>query len=664
MEDQGIGGRLKDFVIGKARSPHDPHIFRNLSLIAFFAWIGLGSDGLSSSCYGPEEAFRALGEHYHLAIAVAVATAVTIFVISASYSQIIELFPSGGGGYLVASKLLSPTVGMVSGCALLLDYVLTITISVASGTDALFSFLPAGWLHAKLGAAVVAMIILMLLNLRGVRESVLPLVPIFLTFVVMHAFAILYAIVLHSLEFPTVVRETAADVQRTYATLGGFGMLALILRAYSMGAGTYTGIEAVSNSLPVLREPRVQTARRTMTYMAVSLAFVAMGLMIAYILFHARPSETKTLNAVLFENITAPWPKTMGNAFVLITLISEALVLFVAAQTGFLGGPRVLANMAVDRWVPTSFATLSDRLVTQNGILVMGASALLILILTGGSVRFLVVLYSINVFITFLLSQLGMVRHWWQVRRTGGGWRRPITINGIGLVMTGFILISITVVKFNEGGWITLLITSGLVALSWSIRRHYTQTGRLIGRLNSLVEMVDAEMAEPEPAEKPVRKAHPAGSPQSKTAVLLTNGYSGLGLHTLFNVIRLFGEVFDRYVFLGVGVIDAGQFKGREDLDELRERTARDAERYVAYMRRHGYEAEALTSIGIDIIDEVSNMTEALLKKYPNAVFFGGQLVFSADSFVTRVLHNYTAFAVQRRFYRDGIPVIILPVRV
>src|SRR5882672_11129500 len=171
--------RVKTFFIGRALSPHDRSIFHELSLIAFFAWVGLGADGLSSCCYGPQEAFLALRSHPQLSIFVGLASALTVFIISASYSQIIELFPSGGGGYLVASKLLSPTVGMVSGCALLIDYILTITISIASGADALFSFLPAEWQPYKLTFAVLGVLALTMLNLRGVKESVVTLVPIF-----------------------------------------------------------------------------------------------------------------------------------------------------------------------------------------------------------------------------------------------------------------------------------------------------------------------------------------------------------------------------------------------------------------------------------------------------------------------------------------------------
>ena len=176
MTIETVTEKFKKIVIGGELDPQDKSIFHRLSLIAFLAWVGLGADGLSSSCYGPEEAFLALGAHTYLSIFVALGTVFTIYVISACYSQIIEQFPTGGGGYLVASKLLSPAWGMVSGSALLIDYILTITISVASGADALFSFLPARLLHHKLEFAMIGVAALTVLNLRGAKESVIPFI--------------------------------------------------------------------------------------------------------------------------------------------------------------------------------------------------------------------------------------------------------------------------------------------------------------------------------------------------------------------------------------------------------------------------------------------------------------------------------------------------------
>src|SRR5713101_4165938 len=197
--------KLKQWIIGKPRDISDPHIFHNVSLIAFLAWVGLGADGLSSSAYGPDEAFRALGTHTHLSPFLVLMTAVTIFVISIAYSNLIQHFPGGGGGYLVATKLLGNKVGVVSGCALLVDYVLTISVSIASGCDALWSFLPPHWTPYKLTAEFAALGVLIVLNLRGIKESVTILAPIFMVFVLSHAFAILYVIGSHFTQLPQVL---------------------------------------------------------------------------------------------------------------------------------------------------------------------------------------------------------------------------------------------------------------------------------------------------------------------------------------------------------------------------------------------------------------------------------------------------------------------------
>src|SRR5579885_2118158 len=213
---------LSDVIIGPPRDVRDPGIFHHLSLIAFLAWVGLGSDGLSSACYGPEEAFLALGHDQYLAVFLAVMTALTVFIISASYTQTIDLFPSGGGGYLVASKLLGPYPGLVSGAALVVDYVLTISISIASGADAIFSFLPVGWLPYKFWFCLVILILLVGMNLRGVKESVLSLLPIFLAFVVMHAWLVGDALLSRSLELPQITREAIDQVHSGMNTLGVF----------------------------------------------------------------------------------------------------------------------------------------------------------------------------------------------------------------------------------------------------------------------------------------------------------------------------------------------------------------------------------------------------------------------------------------------------------
>jgi amino acid transporter len=652
-------GWLRSLFIGKARDLSDKTLFHKVSLVAVLAWVGLGADGLSSSCYGPEETFKALGAHAALAPFIALASMITIAIICLSYSQIIELFPGGGGGYLVASKLLSPSIGVVSGCALLVDYVLTIAISIASGADALFSVFPASWLTWKLPFAAVAVALLTLLNLRGVKESVLLWVPVFFVFVGTYGFGIGYALTTHLGMFPEVMARTGADLRAAHSELGWLGLFLILVRAYSVGAGTYTGIEAVSNGLPILREPRVATGKRTMLYMGISLALTVGGLLLAYLLYRVMPQEGKTLNAVLFETMTASWPASLGTTFVWIAMLSAAALLLIAAQAGFLDGPRVLANMALDRWFPSRFAMLSDRFVAQNGILLMGGAALLVLLLTRGAVGLLVVLYSINVFITFSLSQLGMVRHWWQERRVAPHWKKKLTINSIGFGLTAFILVMLIVTKFSEGGWITVLVTSAFVVIAFLTHRHYRNTSRELARLDLLVPALSTDPA----ADKSTHPTPIPCDPAARTAVIFVNGFNGLGVHTVLCITRMFPHVFRNFIFVQIGLVDAGNFKGAGELENLRQHIGTDVARYADYMRAQNFHAETITEVGHDVVETAHEVAAGIVQRFPQAVFFGGQLVFVRESRLTRLLHNFTVFTLQRKFFRQGIPFVVVPVR-
>jgi amino acid transporter len=651
---------LGDVLIGPPRDVRDPNIFHNLSLVAFLAWVGLGSDGLSSSCYGPEEAFLALGSHQYLAVFLALLMALTVFIISASYSQTIDQFPAGGGGYLVATRLLGSGPGLVSGCALIVDYVLTIAISIASGADAVFSFLPVPWLPYKFWVVILVTMVLVGMNLRGVKESVLTLVPIFLAFVVMHAGLITYAFFSRAAQIPIVAHDAIRQVHTGIGVLGTFGLAVIFFRAYSMGAGTYTGIEAVSNGLPILREPRTVTGKRAMLYMALSLAFIAGGILVGYLLVGVEPVTGRTLNAVLFDRLTQNWHLgglDIGTAIVTFTLVTEAALLFVAAQTGFVGGPQVLATMAVDRWVPRRFASLSERLVTQDGVIAMGLAALLILAGTEASVRVLVILYAINVFITFTLSQLGMSVLWWRSRDTEPLWKRRLAVNGIGCVFTASILILTVTLKFDEGGWFTVAMTGAVIAACYMVRRHYRQVGKAIEQLEAdILPRIFAA-----PGRKPAPRSNTA-----PTAALLVNGFNGLGLATLTTIPRLFDGHFNNVVFVSVAEVDSSLLKGPEDVARLEKEIADDLEEYCRLAADLGFHAEVRTGLGPDVVMELRRLCLEVVAEFPNTVFFAGQLVFSEefDSFINRFLHNHTALEVLRWLQLRGLSLVILPVRV
>ena len=651
--------RVRRAVLGGPKNLQDPHLFHSLSLAAFLAWVGLGADGLSSSAYGPEEAFKNLGEHQYLAVFLALATGLTVLIISAAYTKIIEHFPFGGGGYAVSSRLLGPRAGVISGSALLVDYVLTITTSIAAGGEAVFSNLPQSLHSLKLPVEFVVIGLLTVLNLRGVKESVRTLVPVFLIFLATHVVMIGGSVLFHLGRADEVARSVSTGLSHDLGTIGFFATAALFLRAYSLGAGTYTGIEAVSNGLQIMREPRVATAKRTMIYMAVSLALTAAGIILGYLLMDVHPEPGKTMNAVLAERLAGSWSLAgipVGNGFVVITLTSEALLLFVAAQAGFIDGPRVMANMAHDSWLPHRFGALSSRLTMQNGVLLIGATSLFMLWHTGGSVDALVVMYSINVFVTFSLSQAGMIRYWWmkETRRKYPDWARHLPLHLIGFVLCFGILVVNVLEKFTEGAWLTVVVTGAVVTLCMLIKRHYLGVRARLGRLDQILTALPQTAPK---KELELQKKKP-------TAVLLVGGFSGLGIHALLTIMRLFPRYFVNVVFMSVGVIDSATFQGVEEVDRVRDQTEEALRRYVELARGIGVPADYRFSIGTEAVSESEKLAGEVAKEYERSIFFAGKLIFERERWWDRLLHNETANQVQRRLQFAGLPMVILPVRV
>jgi hypothetical protein len=451
--------------------------------------------------------------------------------------------------------------------------------------------------------------------------------------------------------------RVSADQGAASAEMGWLGVGALLLRAYSMGAGTYTGIEAVSNSMQTLREPRVHTGKRAMVYLSCSLAFMAGGIILGYVLNNVAPVHGKTLNAVLFGGLVNDlWQGDSAKYVIAFVLFTEAVLLFVAAQTGFLGGPQVLSNMANDSYMPHRFAHLSERLVTKYGVYFMGGMAFLMLFITGGSVRYLVIMYSINVFLTFSLSQFGMVVHWWKDRKTEKRWKHGLAVNGFGFILTASILCVTVIMKFPEGGWITLLITGSFVAASFYVRRHYRQAAYHLRRLDDLLLNL------PPPTTPAVQE--PLVRRQAPTAVIMVSGYNGLGMHVFFTIVRSFPGTFRNFVFVSAGVVDTSRFKGVAEIRNLSEDLGKQLKNYVEFVKGHGYHAEVRYQVGTDVIEIINHLAGEVAADFPNVVFFAGKLVFEEENFITKLLHNQTAFLAQKKLVFSGYPMIVLPVRV
>ncbi len=647
--------RFRDALLGPPRDPMSPQTRQHIALAAFLAWIGIGADGLSSSAYGPAEAFIALGPHSQLALYLAFATAFTVFVISLAYNQVIELFPNGGGGYKVATKLVGPYAGLVAGAALIVDYVLTIAISVASGVDAVFSLFHPTHQLVKLEVEAAVIVLLIYLNLRGMRESIRVLAPIFVGFVITHLALIAYGIVSHGAGLHAEVVQTLDETRDLSSQMGGFFVLALFLKAYSLGGGTYTGIEAVSNNVNMLKEPRVRTGKWTMFLMALSLSITAGGIILLYLLWDVAPVQThETLNAQVFRSIIDSLGLQGGldRGLLMVVLLLEGALLFVAANTGFLGGPSVLANMAVDRWVPNQFSALSSRLVTRNGVLLMGVAALLVLLWTRGEVALLVVLYTVNVFITFTLSLLGLTIYWWKQRRDDDFARRRLALSGFALLITLAILVVIVIERFLQGGIVTLGITSLVVGVGLLIRRHYGWVRRLTRHFEREHRWRLQDLDAPPPATDPAQP----------TAVFLVSANRGVGLHTVDRVEKLFPGHFRNFVFVSVGVVDSESYGSEQALTTLQYETRATLDALVNYAHVQGRASSWHDAYGSDRLLELERLSLEVRRQFPNSVFFASRLVFETEHWWNRWLHSQTPLAIQRVLNEHGIEVVILPV--
>lgn len=649
--------KLRNFFLGKPRDPFDTETRKSLSLVAFMAWVGLGADGISSSCYGPEEAFLALGTHNSLAVYLAIATAFTVFVISYAYTQVIELFPNGGGGYRVATRLLGPYAGLVSGSALIIDYVLTISISVASGIDAMFSFLPLEWQYLKLVFAILLVLLLAFLNLRGMKESIKFLLPIFLGFVITHVTLILYGVISHHYGLSELIPEAVKETDQLSETAGLVFVISLFLKAFSMGGGTYTGLEAVSNNVNTLSEPKVKTAKFTMLLLAISLAFMAAGIILLYLLWDVNKVEGQTLNATAFYAISNGWmigDFEINKILVPIVLLLETGLLIVAANAGFLAGPQVIANMANDEWMPKSFSSLSSRLVVKNGIFFMAIAAIATLLITGGSVRILVVLYSINVFITFSMSLLGLMIYWMRHQNKPHAIRKLITAIVGFIVCFGILMITIFE-KFYQGGWITLLITSICIAIGLWINHLYKKLKCALQRAED--QFIDyGNIAD-------IQMTHEIDK-NAPTAAIIVDQTFGSGMNCLLEIKKIFPGIFKNFIFVTVGELNSNIFSEEKKWRDMRRKTKATLRKYRNYCNASGRFAKSYVGYGTDSVEKLIQLSNRVAKDYPNTTFFGTKFIFDNDSLVSQLLYNHTAYILQKHLHNKGKTMVVLPMHI
>lgn len=340
--------------------------------------------------------------------------------------------------------------------------------------------------------------------------------------------------------------------------------------------------------------------------------------------------------------------------FIIVTLVAEAALLLVAAQAGFIDGPRVMANMAQDSWLPHRLAKLSERLTIQDGIIFMSLASAATLLYAHGHTATLVVMYSINVFLTFTLSELSMVRFWWQRRHGDASWRKKILVFVVGLVLCFAILVVNLYEKFFEGGWVTIAITTFIIAQCAWIRWHYNKVRHNLSRLDEVLESIPKERL----MDPPELKA------QSNTAVIMVGGHMGLGVHSLYTVLRLFPNYYKNFIFVSVGVVDSEAFKQEEIITEVRQKTESLLKKYVDAAHNLGLASESFYRLGTDVLAESEAVCKTVAEKYPRAFVFCGRLIFQKETMLHRFLHNDTAYGLQKRLQFAGLNCMVLPVRV
>jgi amino acid transporter len=419
------------------------------------------SDALSSVAYATEEilliAVLAGTAALHLSVPISIAITALLAIVAISYQQTIHTYPSGGGSYIVARANLGAVAGLIAAAALLVDYVLTVSVSVAAGVAAVTSAFPNLATH-KVALGVGCVAVIALANIRGVRESGrIFAVPTYF-FVVSFGFMIaegLFRLATGSLPRTPPPALPAAEALTWF----------LILRAFSSGCTAMTGTEAISNGIPAFRTPESRNAAITLGWMAAILGSFFIGLTVLADRLGIVPTEAETVVSQIARRLHGT------GIFYYMIQAATALILVLAANTSFADFPRLSSLLARDRYIPRQFATLGERLVFSNGIMVLGAMAALLLVMFGGETHALIPLYAVGVFISFTLSQSGMVRHWWKDRVPG--WRHKIGINGLGAVATGIVTVVIAVTKFTHGAWIVVLVIPTLVATFLAMRRHY-----------------------------------------------------------------------------------------------------------------------------------------------------------------------------------------------
>jgi amino acid transporter len=523
-----VASEIKRFIIGRAlRTEQAAHerLSKKTALAVF------SSDALSSTAYATEEILLVLAVAvaygqtgaFRYVVGISIGIAALLVIVATSYRQTIHAYPSGGGAYIVAKENLGINAGLVAGASLLVDYVLTVAVSIAAGVAAITSMVQGtryAWLdHHKVALCLIFIAFIAIANLRGVRESGSLFAAPTYAFLISFLFMIAYGL----FSYYSYGGTAAPPGPEAIKTAEGYSVqpltLFLILGAFSNGCAALTGIEAISNGVPAFKKPEAKNAATTLVVMAALLTVMFLGTSVLAYLYGVHPHASETVISQ-FARIMFTGPLAW---FYYVVQITTALILVLAANTSFADFPRLSSLLARDRFLPRQFATRGDKLVFSNGIVILALFASILVIAFGGDTSRLIPLYAVGVFLSFTLSQSGMVRHWLKVRATspkkkaksgkrpeddihftqstvdreplpdaelkaseqrgstfvadevtdGAHWKKSIVINAVGAVATFIVLCVFIATKFIHGAWIVVVVVPLLVVMFRAIHKHY-----------------------------------------------------------------------------------------------------------------------------------------------------------------------------------------------
>jgi amino acid transporter len=450
---------LKSILIGRPieteREKHE-RLSKTLGLAVF------ASDALSSVAYATEEILLVLvlagTTMLHYSMPIGIGIAVLIAIVAISYRQTIHAYPSGGGSYIVAKDNLGINAGLVAAAALLIDYVLTVAVSITAGVEAITSAVPALQSHAVM-LSMFSLLILTVGNLRGVKESgKIFAVPTYVFIGSITALVIYGIFKYFYLPHPPLPEYKEAPA-------GGILPIFLVMRAFASGCTALTGIEAVSNGVKAFKKPEARNASMTLTWMAAILGAFFIGITFLSNHYGILPSESETVLSQLAHAVFS------NGILYYIVQISTFLILILAANTSFADFPRLSSIMAMDGYMPRQLSNRGDKLVFSNGILLLSLFSAILIIGFGGETHALIPLYAVGVFLAFTLSQIGMVKHW--IDKKGDHWQKSAVINGIGGITTAVVLIVIAGTKFMHGAWLVIIAIPTIVYLTKQVKSHY-----------------------------------------------------------------------------------------------------------------------------------------------------------------------------------------------